>query len=174
MYQWKTARSEENRYKNKMIVFKNSWICTILIEFNRHIQKEKETLFKWYIQTPKILYIIRSTCSTILWFSVSSVWFGGTGTFWAQKIVQEKLAKVTKVLDHITSSRIISGPRCLDIPIIYVRLQEEPTHFGLTVLTNFGVEVSGQFRSKHFCKKHSKNPQWCLNYIKSSYIFFLY
>ena len=37
---------------------------------------------------------------------LSSIWFESIKTFWAQKIIQEKLTKFTKILNYIKSSCI--------------------------------------------------------------------
>ena len=61
--------------------------------------------------------------------------------FWTQKILQEKLTKLTKIFIYIKSSSHF---------IHY--LQAELTHFGLRALTNFSLVVS-----QHLGLKKSQN-----------------
>ena len=78
----------------------------------------------------------------------SSIQFGGIGTFWGQKIRQEKLTKFTKILNYIKSSCIIVCTKMSRYSHYIYFLQEKSTHFGLRILTNFGLGVSGHFERK--------------------------
>ena len=71
---------------------------------------------------------------------------------WGSKTIQEKLTKLTRILNYIMSSCIIFCIKMFEYSRYTCCLQEESTHFGLRVLTNFGQEVS-----KHFGLKKSNN-----------------
>ena len=64
---------------------------------------------------------------------LSSIWFGGIETFWAQKIIT-KFTNCVKIYGY--SHYIFC-------------LQEEAIHFGLKVLINFGLDVSWHFGTKN-------------------------
>ena len=74
---------------------------------------------------------------------ISTLWSGVIETFWANNFC----AKFFCEYSHY----------------IY-RLQEEPTHFGLRIWTNFGLEVLKHFGPK---KKNQQNLQRFLDYTKS-------
>ena len=91
-------------------------------------------------------------------------------TFWAQKIIQEKFSRFTKVLNYIKSSCIIFCTKMFGYSHCIYRLQEESIHFSLRVLRNFGLEASKHSCHKNYRRKIDKNLQRYVSYTKFPYV----
>ena len=63
--------------------------------------------------------------------------------FGHMKIIQEKLIKLVKFLNYIKFSYTIFCAKMFGYSHYTYCLQDKSTHFGLRVLTNFGLELSG-------------------------------
>lgn len=52
----------------------------------------------------------------------NTIWFGGTKTFSAEKVLHEKLMKFTKIVNYICikTSRIVFAAKNPDILVIYI------------------------------------------------------
>ena len=96
---------------------------------------------------------------------MSSISFGGIGTFSAQKLIQEELTKFTKILNYIKSSCIVFWPKMPGYSHYMYYLQKESTHCDLKVLIKFCLKVLGHFGPKKSYKKNQQNAQKFLNYI---------
>lgn len=59
------------------------------------------------------------------------------------KIKQEKLIKLVKILNYVKFSYTIFCAKMFGYSHYTYCLQDKSTHFGLRVLTDFGLEVSG-------------------------------
>ena len=70
------------------------------------------------------------------------------------KIIQEKMTKFTRIFNYIKSSCIILCPQMFGYSYYIYCLQEESTHIGLRVSTNFDLEVSKHFKPKKSYKKN--------------------
>ena len=78
------------------------------------------------------------------------------GTFWTQKIIQEKSTKFIKILNYIKSSCITFCVQMSRYSEYIYCLQEISTDFGLKVLINFGLKVLKHFRPKNHRGKIDK------------------
>ena len=95
-------------YNQKNCMFTQSFFCFTFI--TAWILKHSETIYN-----TSIIWIIiivwsynNSVASYLAHFS--SIWVGGTRTFWAQEIIQKKHTKFTKILNYIKSSYVKKCP----------------------------------------------------------------
>ena len=93
-----------------------------------------------------------------MYYIVRTIWFGGIGTFWAQKVIQEKLTKFRKILNCIKSPCIMLCAKLFGYSHYIYCLQEESIHFGLRVLKKFDLKVSGRFGQSIMQEKLPKFP----------------
>ena len=113
----------------------------------------------------KVMY--RDLSLDIFWHSITRVtekremfaivyelW--NSGTFWTQKIIQEKSTKFIKILNYIKSSCITFCVQMFRYSEYIHCLQEISTDFGLQVLINFGLKVLKHFRPKNHRGKIDK------------------